>query len=82
MKMTRLLPEQEERVETGVTKFGDDWPGLFIRGDDCFAYALSLDLVLDSGYCGKVYNRAMLYRLLELLRETNINKQESAINGT
>jgi hypothetical protein len=82
MKMIRLLPEQEEPVETGAIRFGDDWPGLFIRGDDCFAYALSLDLVLDSGYCGEVYNRAMLYRLLELLKETNINQQESAINGT
>jgi len=32
----------DRRVETGVVQFGDDWPGLFIRGDDCFRYALSL----------------------------------------
>ena len=25
----------EERVETGAVQFGNDWPGLFIRGDDC-----------------------------------------------
>lgn len=24
------------RVETGAVRFGDDWPGLFIRGDDAF----------------------------------------------
>lgn len=24
----------EHRVETGAVQFGDDWPGLFIRGDD------------------------------------------------
>lgn len=23
------------RVETGAVQFGDDWSGLFIRGDDC-----------------------------------------------
>lgn len=23
------------RVETGPVQFNDDWPGLFIRGDDC-----------------------------------------------
>lgn len=32
-----------DRVETGATQFGDDWPGLFIRGDD--AFALSLDIM-------------------------------------
>jgi hypothetical protein len=24
-----------ERVETGAIAFGNDWPGLFIRGDQC-----------------------------------------------
>jgi hypothetical protein len=28
-----------ERVETGPVQFGDDWPGLFIRGDDCCGFA-------------------------------------------
>jgi hypothetical protein len=23
------------RIETGAYQFGDDWTGLFIRGDDC-----------------------------------------------
>jgi hypothetical protein len=30
------------RVETGPVQFGDDWPGLFIRGDNAFGYAMSL----------------------------------------
>lgn len=33
----RRLPapdDGEGRVETGAVKFGDDWPGLFVRGDD------------------------------------------------
>jgi hypothetical protein len=24
------------RVETGAVQFGDDWPGLFIRGDNAY----------------------------------------------
>jgi hypothetical protein len=28
------LPQQEPRIETGAIQFGDDWPGLFIRGDE------------------------------------------------
>ena len=32
-----------DRIETGAVKFGDDWPGLFIRGDDAFY----LDLIIQ-----------------------------------
>jgi len=28
-------PENLDRVETGPVQFGDDWPGYFIRGDNC-----------------------------------------------
>jgi hypothetical protein len=30
-------PTEQPRVETGTVQFGDDWPGLFLRGDDCMA---------------------------------------------
>jgi hypothetical protein len=30
-------PTELPRVETGAVQFGDDWPGLFLRGDDCLA---------------------------------------------
>ena len=36
------------RVETGPLQFGDDWPGLFIRGDDCLALAVSIRHVLEA----------------------------------
>jgi hypothetical protein len=31
-----------KRVETGVVLFDDDWPGVFIRGDDAFAFGIAL----------------------------------------
>jgi len=39
----RALFRDERRVETGPLQVGDDWPGVFIRGDDAagFAHALS-----------------------------------------
>jgi hypothetical protein len=43
MKQIRKLPNQKTRVETGPTQFGDDWPGLFVRGDDAFNIALQLE---------------------------------------
>lgn len=30
------------RVETGPVQFGDDWPGVFIRGDEALHMALRL----------------------------------------
>lgn len=35
-------PNLPGRPETGVMQFGDDWPGVFIRGDNAFAYAIAL----------------------------------------
>lgn len=42
----RELPAQASRVETGPTRFGDDWCGLFIRGDNAFAYSLAVEATL------------------------------------
>lgn len=39
MNEPRKLQEVEPRVETGPVQFGDDWPGIFIRGDDCIGFA-------------------------------------------
>lgn len=35
------------RPETGTMQFGDDWPGVFIRGDDAFAFATAIRSVLN-----------------------------------
>jgi len=39
--------EREHRVETGVVQFNDDWPGVFIRGDDCRGYAMAIKAMLE-----------------------------------
>ena len=35
------------RPETGPMQFGEDWPGVFIRGDNAMAYALNLRQIAD-----------------------------------
>lgn len=35
-------PADGRRVETGAVQFGDDWPGLFIRGDNAHSLAMNL----------------------------------------
>jgi len=44
----RRLPAVSERVETGAIQFGDDWPGLFLRGDHA-AYLSACITVLLRG---------------------------------
>lgn len=46
MSEIRKLPAQAERVETGPVQFGDDWPGVFIRGDNAAYYAMLLGQVI------------------------------------
>ncbi|MBX9628326.1 MAG: hypothetical protein K2X82_31290 [Gemmataceae bacterium] len=45
------FPNDAPRVETGAVQFGNDWPGLFVRGDEAFGLAHDIDTVgrfLDS----------------------------------
>ncbi len=48
MREIRQLHEQDKRVETGPVQFGEDWPGVFIRGDNAAYYAQALKHLLES----------------------------------
>ena len=44
------LPEEESRLESGVVQVGqDDWPGIFIRGDEALYAAHLLRMFIKSG---------------------------------
>lgn len=62
----RQLPSVDERVETGPVKFGEDWPGLHIRGDAAMYFSMAL-----SRYKSKeepdVLTRCAVGHLIELL---------------
>ena len=45
----RRLPAPDDglgRVESGPIQIGEDWPGLFVRGDNAFGVAMSIKAVL------------------------------------
>lgn len=48
--------EQSSRPETGPMKFGDDWTGLFIRGDNAMYYGVVLENVLSDITAGRKTN--------------------------
>ena len=37
------------RIGTGPLQIGDDWPGVFIRGDDALGYVSAFRLLRDAG---------------------------------
>jgi hypothetical protein len=66
------------RVESGAIQFGNDWPGMFLRGDNAFAIAMTIDEIgafLNAipdklkVECGGV-GLAMAFMRLKSLRDT------------
>jgi hypothetical protein len=47
--MTKRLAN-DERTPTGALQFDDDWPGVFIRGDDALGYAKMLRDILSGRF--------------------------------
>lgn len=68
------------RPETGSMRFGDDWTGVFIRGDSAAGYAIALEEVLaaletrEPGDVGPLQTH-MCQGLLELLQGSRENTE-------
>lgn len=64
------------RLSTGVTQCGDDWPGVFIRGDEAMHYAEELADVVAAEPSGDglmlVLRREALLRLAALLGSADV----------
>ncbi len=45
--MRQIDHPEGKRVETGAIRFGDDWPGIFIRGDEALALANKLQMATE-----------------------------------
>lgn len=56
----RRFSGEEKRVESGPIMFGDDWPGLFLRGDDCMRYVGAVrDALYDNAQLGLITRRLL-----------------------
>ena len=63
------------RIESGSVVFGEDWPGLFLRGDDALYHAQHLKLVLDTAE--RASTDPMVLAYVEMLRFNLLRKLES-----
>ena len=65
------MPDGILRPETGAMQFDDDWPGVFIRGDNAFAAVMSLEHLLavvpDTGAIVEMH-KGEARRLISTLR--------------
>lgn len=74
----KIITNIDERVETGPVQFNDDWPGLFIRGDECFCILTVVDSVLKGNKLTMIEKM-----ILESIKEDLINTRSyrERING-
>jgi hypothetical protein len=66
MTIRKIDVNLDKRVETGPTQIGDDWPGVFIRGDNAAYYAMNLQNLLNGNE--DVFTRVVLNGLLSDLK--------------
>jgi len=74
MTEIRQLSGVVPRVETGPLRFGDDWPGVFLRGDQAILAGETLDHLLRGGYLDGLHRRA-LEELVEVLRSCDLRRK-------
>jgi len=77
---------RQTRPETGAMQFGDDWPGLFVRGDNATGYHTALHSALTAMEEGRVppmHDVGLLRDLLTLLglplEKTDVQKLQSFV---
>lgn len=68
VEVIRKLPEQTPRVDTGVVQFGEDAPGLFVRGEHAFHIATLVHKVI-SGTAISIADKIKLNLLVESLQK-------------
>jgi hypothetical protein len=66
------VPALPHRVESGPMQFGDDWPGVFFRGDDALNFANMISLALTELPKDARNVRAVLTGLRDELRSCSV----------
>lgn len=77
--MTQQLPvwPDRRRANTGVVQFGNDWPGVFIRGDEAMGFAAVADAALrGSDQLNDPLVRKHLQRLLDVLKASELGPEQ------
>jgi hypothetical protein len=80
MSEIRKLPfPTGDRMETGPLQIGEDWPGIFIRGDEAIGLALRIDFHLAAHPNCEIYK--ILDSLADLLDSCNVGHSQRRKKG-
>jgi hypothetical protein len=78
----------EMRPATGAVQIGDDWPGIFIRGDEALAYASKLKFLISTLEArvhqlseAEVAAWARVQELADLLESCRVTRPEPRANS-
>lgn len=66
----------DKRAETGPMQFGDDWPGIFIRGDNALWMSAMLETIIPMIPEDKWVERSSLDSIKELLRSCGVRHDD------
>lgn len=73
LKVPAVVDDAVGRVETGPVQFGDDWPGVFIRGDNAMSYAGCLEhVLLTSDGPMPIFEKRMIEGLVKVLKSCRV----------
>lgn len=76
------MPEGMSRPESGPMQFGDDWPGVFIRGDNALFMAMALTAILEipedlqTGEFRKTIREQALREVIDLLKSCQLKPND------
>jgi hypothetical protein len=72
--IVQLPPFPGGRIESGPLKFGDDWPGIFLRGDSALFFAKALRRTIGRMSSTDVdwADKAMLIGLADTLESCSV----------
>jgi hypothetical protein len=76
MRKSTTWISSSKRVNTGVLQFGNDWPGIFVRGDEAMRLAAMCDQLSKSTDQEWFKDRSVqqLQRLAELFRSCSMRE--------
>ena len=73
--LTKVPPLEGGRPETGPMQFGDDWPGVFIRGDNALlGYLPAVRVAIEALPPERWMEKAQLQGLSDLLGSCSASK--------
>lgn len=72
----KIIDYEGERIETGPIQLGkSDWPGIFIRGDNAFAFHMDLVSLIIGNANG--FQVANIRCLMDLLEQCDLNMKHT-----